>query len=712
MDQDYNESIPTQDEQEETINFRHYWHVILERRWLIITTFISVIALTLIYLFNATPIYQATVTLQIDKETKNVLNLQDAFAIDGGDQEYMVTQYKNLQSPALISQVVKRLKLDQNPRYAEARDVVKAVGGDFSISPVRLSRLVEVHAEHPDPMVATNMADTLVAIFIENDLNQKKQKVTKALQWLQEEADKLEVEVRKAEKDVQEYRRQWNMISLSDDENIVLQGLRQAQSDLNIAKAKATTAQKVAQSVKQMRESGMSLQTIPRIADDPEIRELNTKLSDAQGELAQLLKKFGPKWPDVIAAHEAIAEFKRQIEEKSEIVYEKMINAERIAMDEVKGYEEALKKQTEESLQLSQLRIEYDDLVRKAEKNQIMYNHVLQKIKETDITASDEKQNMFIRDHASLPYNPVKPRKLLTLFMGIVGGIGLALALAFFVNYLDDSIKSQDDIETYLKLNFMGYIPNIKSNSVVERDLQAHIAPQSTSSESFRTIRAAVSLLPNADSTRILAVTSTIPGEGKSLVCSNLAIVSAQTGNKTLLVDADLRRPSIHKAFQLQSPIGISAYLDGQTDDFNEITHPTEVPNLDAVCCGVVPKRPSELLGSKRMKAFFEEALKKYDKIFVDCPPVSAVSDPLVVASRTDGVVFVTKFNKIRREHARRSIQRLQDSGIHILGVVLNDIDFEGKDSHYYSYYYYQNRYYASHYKSQPEEKDTPKEKA
>jgi capsular exopolysaccharide synthesis family protein len=280
--------------------------------------------------------------------------------------------------------------------------------------------------------------------------------------------------------------------------------------------------------------------------------------------------------------------------------------------------------------------------------------------------------------------------------------LAVAFGLAFFVNYLDDSVKSQDDVETYLKLAFLGYVPNIKTNSIVERDLQAHLHPQSSAAEGFRTIRAAISLSPRADKYRVLAITSTIPSEGKSLVASNLAIVTAQTGLKTLLVDTDLRRPSVHKAFQLQSPIGLSAYLIEKVNDVDEFIHSTEVPNLDVVCCGAVPSSPSELVGSKRMTQFLQEVRQRYDRVLLDCPPISAVSDPLVVASMSDGVVFVTKFNKIRRDHARRTVQRIHDSGIHLLGVVLNDIDFEGKDSYYYSYYYYQNRYYSSHYKTEP----------
>jgi capsular exopolysaccharide synthesis family protein len=313
---------------------------------------------------------------------------------------------------------------------------------------------------------------------------------------------------------------------------------------------------------------------------------------------------------------------------------------------------------------------------------------------------------MVLVDPAPTPTGPIKPKVILTVIFGVFAGLVAGIGLAFFVNYLDDSIKSQDDVENTLGLAFLGYVPNIKTNSVVERDLQAHSHPQSNAAEGFRTIRATLSLTHKPEKLRLVSVTSTIPSEGKSLVASNLAIVSAQTGLRTLLVDADLRRPSVHKAFQLHSPIGLSAFLTGDTADLEDITHKTEVPNLDVICCGSVPTNPSELIGSARMKAFLDLVSDKYDRIVLDCPPISAVSDPLVIAAKTDGVVFVCKFNKIRREHARRSVQRIQAAGIHIMGVVINDIDFEGKDSYYYSYYYYQNRYYSSHYKTTPDKAD------
>ena len=697
--------------QEEKVNLRHYWHVILERRWLVIAAFCSVFALCLIYLFKATRIYQATTRIQIDRESDNVLNIKDVFSVDGREQDYLQTQYKNLQSRTLIESVVSKLKLDKDPRYAKSVDVSKAVSEDITIVPIRLSRLMDVKAQHPNPQQAAAIANTLVETFIQQNLDQKMGKSLEALRWLRNEADTLERDVGDKDLALQRYRVEKKMVSLGESQNIVLQALKQAQADLDKARGDAADAQRLNEEIERLLNSGTSIDAIPRVANDLLIQDMRKSLAEREALLANLLKRYKDKYPDVIRVREEIASLKDSIRRESQKVRDTIAAGADLAKAKESTMAAELKKKEQESFELSQLRIQYDVLTRQADQSKLLYNIVLQRMKETDLTSKDKKQNMRVVDSAVVPLNPVKPRVVLTLFLGVIGGLGVAIGLAFFVNYLDDSIKNQDDIETYLRLPFLGYIPNIKTNSVLERDMQAHLHPQSNAAEGFRTLRAAIALAPKADRYRVLAVTSTIPAEGKSLVASNLSIVVAQTGLKTLLVDADLRRPSVHKVFRLQSPVGLSSYLSEKVNSVDECIHTTEVPHLDVVCCGAVPSSPSELAGSKRMSQFLQEVRNRYDRVVLDCPPVSAVSDPLIIASLSDGVVFVTKFNKIRRDHARKTVQRIQNAGIHILGVVLNDIDFDGKDSYYYSYYYYQNRYYLSHYSQTTAEPEAQKAK-
>lgn len=685
--------------QEDTINLRHYWHVVLERRWLIITAFISVFVLSLIYLFKATPIFQATVTMQIDPESDNILRI-DGLSMGRQEQDYLQTQYKNLVSRTLIESVVNKLKLREDELYSKSLDPAKALANDIQVVPVRLSRLVNIKVENPDPKKAQLIANTLVTNFIEMNVTQKMDASKVVVKRLEDEATSQRVVLENAEGEIQKYSKIHKTFSFEEGENIILQALKQVQERYTLAHSTAVAAQRVVDEVNLFLQASNSIYTLPQVANNPSLQKVKEELALVEATFAELKKTYGRNHPDYIRAQEKLTSLRQSVEEQAKV----LISSIRIAAQIARAEEESLQRLVTEQLQrqgeLKDLRIQYDFLKRDALTKNTLYGLILTKMKETDLTGRLKINNMRFVDAADLPFSPIKPRKILTIMLGLVGGLAVALGLAFFVNYLDDSIKSQDDVETYLRLPFLGYIPNIKTNSVVERDLQSHLHPQSNAAEGFRTIRATISLTHKADKFRTLAVTSTIPSEGKSLVASNLAIVTAQTGIKTLLVDADLRRPSVHKAYQLHSPSGLSSYLTEEVDQIEKIVHKTEVPNLDVICCGSVPSTPSELIGSKRMMDFLEAARSRYDRVILDCPPISAVSDPLIIAAMSDGVVFVTKFNKIRREHARKSIQRVQNAGIHILGVVLNDIDFEGKDSYYYSYYYYQNRYYASHYKT------------
>jgi capsular exopolysaccharide synthesis family protein len=696
------------------LNLRHYWHIVLERRWLVIATFISVFVLCLVYLFKAPRIFAASARLQIDRESEATLNLNQVVMSMGAlDQDYLQTQYRNLLSRTLLETVVKKEKLNEDSRYQKEMDIPLALAQDIAVSPIRLSRLVDVRVEHGSPTKAASIANTLVNEFIEQNVVQKQKRTLDLLFFLKSQANGLERDVAKAEEDIQNYRTQVKFVSLDSSYNIVAEALSQSQGQYAMAKSRAQTSQTTVGELERHVQSGKPLETFPTVATDQKVSSLQLLLANQENDLAGLLKRYKDKHPNVIQVKSKIEETRRAAERAAQQVAEILRSEARLARAGELNLAANVKEWEERQMEWNKAKMQYDVLVRKAESSKALFNTVLAKMKEIELVQKDKANNIRAVDMAYPPTLPVKPRVLITLFLGAFGGLGIAIGLAFFVNYLDDSIKSQDDVETYLHLPFLGYIPNIKTNSVVERDLQAHLHPQSNAAESFRTVRAALALGAKADKMRLFTVTSTIPSEGKSLVASNLAVVMAQTGLRTILVDADLRRPSLHKAFQLHSPVGLAAYLTEKAGSVDELIHTTEVANLDVICCGSAPSQPSELLGSRRMMQFIQEVGKRYERVILDCPPVSAVADPLILSAVADGVIFVTKFNKIRREHARKTVQRIQDAGIQICGVVLNDIDFEGRDSYYYSYYYYQNRYYSSYYRERPESpRETKPEKA
>jgi capsular exopolysaccharide synthesis family protein len=708
---DNEQTVPGENANQADLNLRHYWHVVLERRWLVISAFVSVFVLCLIYLFRATPIFRASTRLQIDRESVNFANVRDVFGADARDQDYLQTQFQNLRARSLLEKVINKLELAKDPHYMRSADKVQALALSMTVSPLRLTRLVDIHVEHPKPDRAEIIADTIASEFIQRNLDQKKTRLTGALSFLQDESTRLGTNVTQAEEGLRKFREKNKMSSLAEDQNVVLQAYKVAQAaydfDLSVAEKERDVATKVRLAIQE----GLSPDSIPQVINLPGMSDLRRQLTALEAQLVRLTNNFGPKHPSVMGIVGEIERYQGDIKKAAAEQVKSLYLAVELAQTKMQSSSNLLAKKQLELNELNRLKIDYEMLQREVDRKKELYSFVVKSFQETQLSQNDTTQNIRVVDRAYTKPRAVKPPKMLTLVLGVVGGLGVGVGLAFFVNYLDDSIKSQDDVETYLRLPFLGYVPNIKTNSVIERDLQAHTQPQSSAAEGFRTVRAAISLAPRAEKQRVFAVTSTIPSEGKSLVASNLAIVLAQTGLKTLLVDADLRRPSVHKAYELQSPAGLTSYLQEKTTSLDEITHTTEIPNLDVICCGAVPTNPSELVGSRRMGQFLDEVRKRYDRVVLDCPPVSAVSDPLVIASMSDGVVFVTKFNRIRREHARKSVQRIQDAGVRITGVVLNDIDFEGKDSYYYSYYYYQNRYYAS-YRSESKDAGAPGKKS
>ena len=683
-----------------SINLRQYWHVILERRWLIVATWSVCIILGVLYAFQATPMFRAVARLQIDPENQGVLNL-NSLALGNQDQNYLTTQYRNLESRSLILEVMDKLKLEsEDERYSKAIDKVTAVTKDIKIVPIRLSRLVEVQVTHPKGEQAQRIGDMILKVFLQRNLDDKKQKALQGFQILEQEAKGKEVELASLQKDLQKYRKEKGMVSLKDEQNIDAATMRDLKLGYETLRATADVAKQTAQQAREWVAAGKEITDFGPLAKDEQVGFLRKQVNENSSKLAGLRTKYREKHPKVIQVYTQLQADSQRLRDESERALQAIFQ---LAELEASREAEALRKykeSVERVFALDEAKIEYDIMEQKVKRVEGFYQTILTKAKDFDIGTKDLLQNMKVQDPAFAPLKPVSPNKPLIFVGSVVGGLAVALGLALFFNFLDDSVKSQEDVENYLRLPFLGYVPNIKSATVVERDLQSHLHPTSSPAEGFRTLRAAISLAKNADKLRVLAFTSTIPSEGKSLVASNFAIVTSQTGLKTLLVDADLRRPSVHKAFQLQSPVGLSAYLAGRTDNMGEFIHTTEVPNLDVICCGAVPPNPSELIGSNRMVRFLEEAARRYDRVILDCPPVSAVSDPLIVGAMADGMIFVTKFNKIRREHAQRSVQRIQDAGIHLVGLVLNDIDFEGKDSYYYSYHYYQNRYYSSHYRN------------
>jgi capsular exopolysaccharide synthesis family protein len=688
------------------------WHVVMERRWLILTVVCLSILLSLLSAFRATPIYESVAVVQVDPESSGVLALRERVSFTAKDVEYFRTQEQNLRSPTLIGKVAEQLKLKQDPRYQGQEDFISAVTRDITIDPIRQTRLIRVRVLHPKRETACSMANTLVKLFLDDNIKRKRDRSEDGYKVLLEANTNAANDLNIIVAELTKYREDKGSVSLSDDADVDTKTYFKAKEEYEASQAKSERLRKTTEEAKRWKSEGKDIAEFSPIAQDDTFKALKLKLGTLESEFAAIQKRYRPRHQKYSTAEAAVTNLQQTLKAEAQRVYDNLTTDAELQLKVTQSLFEAFQTSEKKVVANKNLKVDYDMLTRRKLIAENTYQQLNTKLKDFDLARTDVIQNISLNDPATPGIYPVKPRKLFILAGGVFGGVAVAFSLAFLLNHMDDSVKSQEDVENYLRLPFLGYIPNIKTTSVVERDLQAHLHPTSSAAEGFRTLRASVALARNADKLRNIAVSSTIPSEGKSLVASNFAIVTAQTGLKTLLVDADLRRPSVHKAFQLQSPVGLASYLAERVRSVDEIIHSTDIQNLDVVCCGALPSNPSELVGSKRMMQVLEEVSKRYDRVVLDCPPISAVADPLVVSAMCDGLLFVTKFNKIRREHALRSVQRIHDAGIHTIGLVLNDIDFEGKDSYYYSYHYYQNRYYSSHYRNKSADEPADKKPA
>jgi capsular exopolysaccharide family len=348
-----------------------------------------------------------------------------------------------------------------------------------------------------------------------------------------------------------------------------------------------------------------------------------------------------------------------------------------------------------EALNLNQKQIKYDVLKREADTTRALFESLLKRAKEATLTEGLNVTNIVVVDPARVPETPVKPKKAQNILLALITGFTLGIGLAFFLEYLDNTIKTPDEVERYLKIPLLGVVGSFLTNSPdpKKKEMITQVEPKSTIAEAFRTIRTNLLFSSPDVEKKVLLITSVLPLEGKTVLASNLAITFATMGKNVLLIDADLRRPRIHAVFDLERGKGLSALLIGGESTIKN----TDIPSLKVITSGALPPNPAELLNSKKMKELIERARAQYDLIIIDSPPILSVTDPAILATFSDGTVVTIRASSTPRPAIKKGIQQLSEVGGKVLGCVLNDVNFE-KESYYYSNYRYYYHYYYHAY--------------
>lgn len=731
---------------EEQIDLRDYLRVILNRRWTVITVLAIIVVTVAIHAFTATPIYQATTRIVIEKENPNVVSIEEVLAVDASGTDYYQTQYKIIESRTVARAVIKHLNLDkskeffpepkddfisnlkrsisetlkywkesvvsllrtqekESPKTSEEYKEDSSLVSDFisriEVSPIRNSRLVDVKFQAKDPVLSTKIVNILATAYMDQNLETKLSAVQNAVKWLHSRIDEERKKVEKAEQGLQRYKEKHSIVTdfSSDVEQVTAQKLAQLNAQVVEAESKRVEAETRYRQAVALESSPHMLDSIPEVLNNELIRQIKTMEVDLYKRMSEFSKRYGLKHPQMVAIQSELKTLqKRKIQEVDRVV-NSLRNEYKVAQARESSLKSAFAKQKKETLELNQKGIQYGVLKREAESARHLYEVLIKRFKETTLTEDMRTGNIRVIDRGEVPMTPIKPRKKLNLLLAIIVGLVTGIGLAFFFEYLDNSIKIPEDVKQHLNIPYLGPIPlfeiqsegNPRDNEYPE--LVTFHSPKSTASESYRGIRTSVLLSSTEAEPQIILVSSAGPREGKTITTANLGITMAQAGSKVILLDCDMRRPMMHKIFGATRDRGLSKLLVDKIEAEGAIFH-THIPNLDIIPSGPIPPNPSEMLGSARMTAMLDALRKRYTRIIIDSPPATAVTDAIVLSKSVDGVILVIRAADTPREIVKNATAQFKAVGANILGAVLNGVDMS-RDKYHYSYHY---QYYYAYY--------------
>lgn len=718
-------------DEEEALDLIAYWRVIQRRKWGILGLSVFLTLLVTVVVYMMTPIYSSTVTLLVEQNKAKLLSIDEIYSGVSSDQSHYQTQVELLQSNALMEGVVDRLKLTAHPLFdprahhsvlkelfasmgmgAAAvseqeirKHVVGALTDMVSVEGSKKSQLIKVSVSSADPKLAATVANAIADVYIEADMEARYKRTQKATDWMNSHLSSLKTKLEQSERALQTYREQHNLI---DTKDLSLSGAAsQLQTMLaSLVEARSLRAQAKNNLDQVARARGNEL-SMPVIQRNPLVANLMGTVSDQERKVSELSNRYGNQHPKLIQAQAELKQAKRNLQ----IQVGDVVNGLEREYEVARANESALAgavAETKQGIQgTNRKEFELTTLERDVKSNRDLYDMFMGRLKETS-TASD-LQSVVARvvDPAIVSDEPVKPKKRMIVILAFVLSLMLGVAVAFLLEHLDNSVRSAEDAERKLGLPLLGAIPLVDLQAGQVAGLHYRDAPKSLFAESIKTIRTGILLSGIDHPKKTLVVTSSVPGEGKSTVAIDLALAHAQT-KRVLLIDADMRRPSIAKVLGLDNTHpGLSMLVLGM-EELGNCVYKIEGSTLDVLTAGSIPPNPLELLLSEKFKELLAELGDKYDTIIIDSPPVQLVSDAVVLASMATGVVFVLKADATPFQLARRAIRTLQRGDASIFGVVLNQANFRNEE--YYGGYGKYN--YHSYYGEDVEKADKAATKA
>lgn len=759
------------------VHLLDYWRAIRKRLWLVISIVVLITMLSIVYVARKPDLFEAQARVQVDLEDKGALAAKTPYFYSSTDDPiYFNTQLQMLTSQGLMRRVVRTLDLEHNPDFfkgdttqkrsmwqtvkrmfglasnepapgastnnklsvvtenvaaATAREDlneakrlepwVAAILVGLKVEPVKESRgfyketrLIDIKFTHTDPQVASKVVNAIADIYVFSNLEKRTDTNSTTGTFLQKRIAELQQQIRTDEERLINYAKNNQIISLDPNQNTVVERL----AGLNRQLLEAENDRKTAEAAYNAAKSPGAAEALAD-TDAKQATEVESKLNELRQKRASLLIDATEEAPEVKEVDEQIGELTKQLKDLRSRKSDTLLKNLQTRYNETVGREQALRKsfeqQRSETVTQNEAAINYRIIQQEIETNKTLLNSLLQSAKENDVVMAEKPNNISVVDYSLTPDNPVGPNRIRTVFVALILSIGLGIGFALFLEYLDDTVHSPEDVERLLHLPALAVIPSV-AGTVRHRMLAAPTALQkrngnggpngnpellmnvdgrSPLAESYRHLRTSVLLSTAGRSPRTLLVTSSLPGEGKTTTAVNTAIILAQTGASVVIIDADMRRPRLRSIFGLHEQAGLSSILSSDIgeDEMTNIVTREEHTGLNVLASGPVPPNPAELIGSDQMRRLLAVLQQRFSHVVIDSPPISSFTDGVLISTMVDGVLLVVHGGKSSRHIVRRSKQLLTDVGAKVFGVVLNNISLQSSDYYYYQRYYGQKYY-------------------
>jgi len=717
-------SFAAPDRLEDTLHVRDFLRIILKRKWTILIIFAMSALFSFVMTSLAPPVYRASTTIQIERYSPRVFDYKEVSPIDPNDdnQDFYQTNYELLKSRSLAERAVEEIGLKKSPlaaaddkgalrpelKAAPASSIQEIFGrlrkgvtpaetdpaGDsalvaafqssLTVEPIRRSRLVRLHFDSTDPFFAAKAVNTLAQSFININLERRFEASSYAKTFLEEKLLQTKAKLEDSERELVRFSRELEIINIDEKQNTFSQNLQEYNGAVSKAEQDRIKAEVV---FKQAQDSPDSLAIVRENRNIMLLKEAKSKL---EAEYQDNLKVYKPAYPKMLQLQGQINETDQQIKGEIEEIRKAARSNYRAARSQEALLKERLVEAKQQLLDLQGRNIRYSILKREVDTNRQLYDGLLQRLKEIGVAGGVGVNNISIIDKAQVPPAPYKPNLRNNVSMGLMIGLIVGLMVAWLLEYLDDTIRFADEVERETGAAVLGVVPKLKTLDAAKTGavgLGPHEDPTSAFAEAYRSVRTALQFSTASGAPRRLVVTSTSKNEGKSTTALALAINFAQMGKPVLLVDADLRNPVLHKMLDVENSRGLSNYLSSNMGAI-EATHPTRIPNLFVMTTGPLPPNPVELLSSMKLLTLLSHCEEHFAHVIVDGPPVLGIADAIVLANQVDNSVFVIESGKTRKGHAKAALKRLQQAGVHPLGVILTKLDA------YHDLYGYHTSYY------------------